>query len=264
VGRGLGRLAWIAGRRDRRRALDHLALAFPELPGPDRRRLARDNFLHQGMNLAELLHLWRRDPAEILPHVEVAGWEELEAARSSGRLVLILTGHCGNWELLSPVLAARGIPLAAVARPVEDPEVQEMMVGLRRHLGTTTIPRGSRGASRQLLETLRRGGLLAMLIDQDTQKVDGVWVPFFGRPAWTPVAAAELALRHKAQVIPFFIERRADGDHLLRFHPALDLPEDPVEATARMTAKIEEQVRRRPEQWVWQHRRWRRRPPAGA
>lgn len=98
-----------------------------------------------------------------------------------------------------------------------------------------------------------------MLIDQDT-KVDGVWVPFFGRPAFTPVGAAELALRQKAIVLPFFIERKADGDHLLRFLPPLDLPDDPREATALMTRAIEEQVRRRPEQWVWMHRRWRRQP----
>jgi KDO2-lipid IV(A) lauroyltransferase len=74
------------------------------------------------------------------------------------------------------------------------------------------------------------------------------------------VGAAEIALRQKARVIPSFIERLPDGDHLVTFHPALDLPADPREATALMTAKIEEQVRRRPEQWVWWHKRWRRQP----
>ena len=120
--------------------------------------------------------------------------------------------------------------------------------------------RGSEGAARQLLAALRKGGALGMLIDQDT-KVDGVWVPFFGRPAFTPVGAAKIALRQNTAVIPTFIERLEDGRHLATFHPPLDLPDDPTEATALMTTKIEEQVRRRPEQWVWRHRRWRRQPP---
>ena len=98
-----------------------------------------------------------------------------------------------------------------------------------------------------------------MLIDQDT-KVEGVWVPFFGRPAFTPVGAAKIALKQRAAVVPVFIERLPDGEHLARYHPPLDLPDDPQAATALMTAKIEEQIRRHPEQWVWMHRRWRRQP----
>jgi KDO2-lipid IV(A) lauroyltransferase len=99
-----------------------------------------------------------------------------------------------------------------------------------------------------------------MLIDQDT-RVEGVWVPFFGRPAFTPVGAAKISLRMGAATVPTFIERLDDGTHLARFLPPLDLPDDETEATALMTRSIEDQVRRRPEQWVWMHRRWRRQPP---
>jgi KDO2-lipid IV(A) lauroyltransferase len=263
VGRALGLLAWLVSGRDRRRALEHISFALAELPEAERTRIARASFLSAGMNLAELLHLLKRSRKEILRHIEVQGWEEVAAAQASGRSILILTGHCGNWELMGPVLREGGVQLAAVARPLEDPGLQQLLVDLRNHMGTTTIARGTRGAPRQLLEVLRGGGALAMLIDQDT-KVDGVWVSFFGRPAFTPVGAAEIALRQKARVIPSFIERRPDGSHLVRFLPALDLPSDPREATAVMTAKIEEQVRRRPEQWVWWHKRWRRQPPPTA
>ena len=260
VGRALGRLAWRLSGRDRRRALEHLSFALAELPEEERTRIARASFLAAGMNLAELLHVFKRSRKEILRHLEVQGREEIAAARASGRPILLLTGHCGNWELIGPVYNEAGVPLAAVARPLDDAGLQQLLVDLRDHLGTTTIARGTRGAPRQLLEVLRRGGALAMLIDQDTQ-VDGVWVPFFGRPAFTPVGAAEIALRQKANVLPSFIERRPDGSHLVRILPPLDLPSDPKEATALMTAKIEEQVRRRPEQWVWWHKRWRRQPP---
>jgi KDO2-lipid IV(A) lauroyltransferase len=260
LGRAIGALSWRLSRRDRRRTLDHIALAWPEMTETERSRLGRDCFRHHGTTLGECLHLFHRDCGFVESVVEVQGWREIERARAADRPILILTGHCGNWELLAAAIHCRGLGMAVVARPLDEPDQQRMLAGLRERFGTPTIARGSEGAARQLLIALRRGGALGMLIDQDT-KVDGVWVPFFGRPAFTPVGAAKIALRQHTAVIPAFIERLSDGRHLATFHPALDLPDDPTEATALMTAKIEEQVRRRPEQWVWMHRRWRRQPP---
>ena len=258
-GRGFGRLGWALAQRDRKRALEHLGLAFPELPADARRRLARASFRHFGAMLLECLWMREREPAELGRRVAIEGWREVETARDGARPVLILTGHCGNWELLAAALNARGLGMAVVARELEDPGLQRALLGLRARFGTRTIVRGTPGAARELLRTLRSGGALGMLIDQDT-RVEGVWVPFFGRPAWTPVGAAEIARRLGAAVLPTFIERRPDGRHRAVVHPALELPADPVDATARMTACIEEQIRRVPEQWVWMHRRWRRRP----
>lgn len=259
VGRIIGALGWSLSRRDRRRTLDHLAFAYPEMPEPARRRLGRACFRHHGTTLGECLHLFRRDCGFVGSVVEVRGWEEVERARREDRPILILTAHCGNWELLGAALNCRGLRMAAIARPLDEPVQQRMLAGLRARFGTPTIARGSAGAARQLLITLRQGGALGILIDQDT-KVDGVWVPFFSRLAFTPVAAAKIALRQRMAVIPSFIERLPDGRHLVTLHEPIDLPEDPTQATALMTAKIEEQVRRRPEQWVWMHRRWRRQP----
>lgn len=258
AGRLLGRLAWRFGRRDRRRAVEHLAQAFPERSGGERRRLARDAFLHQGMNLAENLHLLSRSCEDVERYVEVDGWERVAELRAAGRGILIITGHCGNWELLAAAINCRGLGMRVVARALDEPELQAMVAGLRRRFGSETIERGRPGAARELLRALREGAL-GMLIDQDT-RVEGVWVPFFGRAAYTPVGAAKVALRPEVMAVPAFIERWEDGSHLARFLEPLELPEDLVEATALMTLAIEEQVRRRPEQWVWMHRRWRRQP----
>ena len=259
IGRWIGRAAWFAGRRDRRRALAHLALAYPDLPESERRRIARGSIVHQGIVLAETLHLSRRSCADVERYVETEGWEEVAALAAAGRPVLILTGHCGNWELLAALINCRGLAMRVVGRRLDEPDLQELLLAARRRFGTETIERGAPGSSRRLLRSLREGGALGMLIDQDT-KVEGVWVDFFGRPAYTPVGAAKIAAKVGAAVVPSFIERRADGRHLARFLPPIDLPEGPAEATARMTAAIEAQVRRVPEQWVWMHRRWRRRP----
>lgn len=258
VGRAIGVLGWTLSRRDRRRALDHLALAYPDMPEPERLRLGRDCFRHLGEVLGECLHLFRSDCAFVGSVVEVQGFEIVEQVRREGRPLVLFTGHCGNWELLGAAVNCRGVEMTVVARSLDEPEQQEMLAGLRARFGTPTIERGSEGAVRQLLGTLRRGGALGMLIDQDSGKMEGVWVPFFGRPAFTPVGAAKIALKQKAAVVPVFIERLPDGKHVVRFQPALDLPDDPQAATALMTARIEEQIRRRPEQWVWMHRRWRR------
>jgi KDO2-lipid IV(A) lauroyltransferase len=260
LGRKLGTLGWWLSRRDRRRTLDHLDAAFPELAAAERRRLGRLCFRHLGATLAECLHLLRHDAATVARWVAVEGWEHVEAARTAGRPILVLTGHCGNWELLAATINSRGLGMAVVARSLDEPALQRLLAGLRQRFGTPTIERGSDGAARALLTQLRRGGAIGMLIDQDT-KVDGVWVPFFGQPAFTPVGAAKIALRQETVTIPTFIERLADGRHLARFLPPLELPDDLTQATARMTAAIEAQIRHRPEQWVWMHRRWRRKPP---
>jgi KDO2-lipid IV(A) lauroyltransferase len=96
-----------------------------------------------------------------------------------------------------------------------------------------------------------------LLADQDFES-EGVMVPFFGRPAFTPVGPARLALRRRCQMIPVFDHRLPDGRHLVEILPRLELPGDEAAATATLTEVIETQIRRFPEQWVWMHRRWRR------
>jgi len=263
IGRALGRLAWRLSARDRARALEHIGLAFPELDTAERIRLGRAAFAHLGTMLGETLWLAERGPSEVDRRVEVRGWPQVEAARAGGRPILVLTGHCGNWELLAATLNGRGLRLAVVARELHEPGFQEALLAFRARFGSRTILRGTPGAARELLRTLRSGGALGMLIDQDT-RVDGVWVEFFGRPAWTPAGAADIASRFSASVLPAFIERRADGSHLATIGAPLELPADPVAATQAMTAAIDSQIRRVPEQWVWMHRRWRRRPDTGS
>lgn len=258
-GASLGHLGWRASRRDRQRILDHLYIAFPELDDAERRRRGIACFRHLGTSFGELMHLWHRPPGEANRHVRVEGFDVIESLRGEGQPILVLTGHCGNWELLSTANHSHGLGLAAMGRRNDDAHLNQAIVDLRQHLGTLTISRGESASSRKLLKTLRSGGVLAMLIDQDIA-TEGVFVPFFGRPAFTPLAGANLTLRLGATAVPTFAQRLDDGSHLIRFHAPLELPQDATEATAVMTAAIEAQIRRCPHQWVWMHRRWRRRP----
>jgi KDO2-lipid IV(A) lauroyltransferase len=261
-GAGLGRVFYWIARRDRRRSVEHLAIAFPELSETQRIALSKASFRHLGMSAGELLHARHRPPAEAGRHVRAEGFEEIKRLKQEERPILVLTGHCGNWELISTANLSHGLGLAAIARQFEDTGLHASSVDFRAHLGTETIARSSPSSSRQLLRVLRDRGALAMLIDQDIE-TEGAFVPFFGRLAYTTLGAAQMALRLGAAVVPTFSERLPDGSHLVRFLPALELSDDPVAATALMTKCIEDQIRRRPEQWVWMHRRWRRRPPEG-
>ncbi len=260
IGQTIGRLAWMTANRDRERSLEHLAIAFPALSAEGCRKIGRASFLHLGALLTECLWLAERGPAEILRRVAIEGWEEIERARAARRPLVIVSGHCGNWELIHAALGARGLGMAVVARGLDEPGLHRSLLALRGRFGTTTIVRGDPRAPRELRRALRDTGALALLIDQDT-KVEGAWVDFLGRPAWTPTGAAEIALRFGATVLPTFTERLADGSHRLRIEPALRLSTDPVAATQAMTDRIAEQIRSVPEQWVWMHRRWRTRPP---
>jgi KDO2-lipid IV(A) lauroyltransferase len=136
---------------------------------------------------------------------------------------------------------------------------------VRSRFGAEVVPRGAT-AGRRLATAIRRGRAAGLLIDQDIRDIPGVFVPFFGHPAWTPSGAAALALRTGTPTVPAFVHRRPDGHHHVTVEPPLPIPaegafDDRVrELTASATASIERAIRRQPEQWVWMHRRWRTRP----
>ena len=260
LGRMCGRLAARLAGRDRTRSLDHLALAFPESDPDWRRRITREAFTNQLTNVFEIAHLAGADDSVIDRRVRVEGWAHVERARDSARPTIVITAHCGNWELLGAVFGRRRTPLAAVVRGLSEKGLEPVLARVRESFGTRTIRRGEPGAVRELLGALRGGTCLMMLIDQDI-RTEGVWVPFFGRLAHTPVGAARLALQRNALVITAFMERTTDGAHVARFDEPAELPGDSAQATAVLTRRIEDQVRRAPAQWVWWHRRWRTAPP---
>lgn len=260
TGRAVGRLAYLVVPKERRRALDHLALAYPDLASAEHQRIARANFEHLGQSLFEIAWLPNLDATNLGIHTRFEGLDGMRTAAESGKGVILFTGHCGNWEWMGAAMALAGLPIRTIARDIYDPRLNEFIVGFRRHFGVDSIGRGSESSARDILHTLRRGFVLAMLIDQNI-RAENVVVPFFGMPAPTPVGAARLAVRAGAWAVAGFIERGADGIQTVRFEDpiATTRDTDPVELTTAMTAAIERQIRRAPEQWVWMHRRWRSR-----
>ena len=263
VGRGA---ALVAGRfgEPRRLALEHLARALPDLPPVARERVVQAMFDGLGRSVAEIL-LLDELARDLDRHVRVEGLDVMDQALAEGRGVIAITGHIGNWELLAATFGLKGYPVTVVATPVKGERLNEMNIALRRSVNVDTLMRDGPGASREILRTLRQGRILAILMDQNTRGQSAA-VPFFGRLAPTPIGPAALSLRTGAVVVGVFIHRQEDGSHVIR----VSRPELPdrgaaaemgkhawrTEATARLTALIEAEVRARPDEWVWWHRRW--------
>lgn len=263
IGRTLGWLAWTLVRRERARALAHVAAAFPDRAPAEQRHIARGAFLALGDSVAELAHVDRlRRRFDTYVDCDPQSRAALEAALSKGRGVLIIAGHIGNWELLALYLAWCGCPLRTLARAASDPRLSAFVRRFRESRGVQCILRHEDGAPKAMLRAFRDNAALGFLIDQDTD-VAGVHVPFFGRPAWTPSGAAALALRTGAAVLVVTMQRLRDGRHAASFEPyevhaTGERDADLLRITAELTAMLEAAIRREPSQWVWMHQRWKR------
>ena len=253
----LGHIAWHVLPRYRRRAMDNIAVAFPEWSARKRRDTIRGMFHHLGESLMELVWLPNLDRRVLEHTTEVHEAHYIDQALASGRGALIFTAHCGNWEWLAATVALLGHPLTVLQRERDEPDLNRFIMRIRSQFGMRTIGRRSSTSALEMFRTLRSGGLLAFLIDQNI-RAESVKVPFFGKPALTPIGPAKLAVRAEAPVMICFIERRS-GKHVVRFQEPFN-GTDPVQITARLTCAIEEQIRRAPEQWVWFHQRWKERP----
>src|SRR5271169_404274 len=260
-GRALGRLYLRLDGRRRNLARANLARAFPDLSSAGIDSLTVRVFEHFGGVAAELLHAMGHRPQDALSRIETEGAEVARAALASGRGVLFLTAHLGNWEWAALGTGALGISSGVVARPLDNPLLEARLTRLRTSTGNFVIRK--RDAAREMLRSLRGGGAIGILNDQHARPPDAVTVLFFGQPAATSSALAKLADRTEALVIPAAAIRIAPARWRLTFEPALDvrmLPEaerSVEKLTASFNGILEQMIRRNPEQWLWLHNRWR-------
>jgi KDO2-lipid IV(A) lauroyltransferase len=266
LGRAVGTLAFRLAPGERRKALASLAVAFPEMSEEARLELVRRCFRHLGTAALEMAVAPRLGVAGLDRLVDVSGSaiEGMRQAHARGRGVVCIAAHLGNWELHAWSVVRHGLPLAAVGKENVDPRLNGLVDRFRSRGGLRNVWRGQPGAAVAMLRALRKGELLAMLIDQDTN-VQNVFVPFFGRPAATPRAAADLVVRTGATALVCLNHRGDDGVYRASTEE-VEVPRtgdderDVVELTARFTARIEAAIRAHPEQWVWMHQRWKTKP----
>ncbi len=258
----LGRLCFHLLPHERRTALKGLRSAFPGKSDEEIRSTAKESFINLGMNFYEILSM-RRIRRIFDDYVTIEGEECLrEAVKGQG--CVYITGHVGNWELMAFYLAYRGYKITPIAKELYDTRLNEILLKLRSENGVHTILRDKPYTSRSIIKALRGKGVLGMLIDQDT-KLQGIFVDFFGKKAYTTIGAASLALKFKSAVVAGFIHRQKGGGHELVITPVEltdtgDKKLDIYENTLRYSKAVEDAVREYPAQWVWMHRRWKTQP----
>ena len=249
----------------RRTGERNLQLAFPNLSESERRRLLLGSFENLGRMLAVFSRFNKTGGARLKDLIECRGLERLDAAIKQRRGVILFTGHIGAWELSSFGLSLFDHPLSFLVRLIDNPKIEAMVDRARQSLGNLTIDKTS--AAREMLQILRDGGTLGILVDLNTLDREAIFVDFFGRPASTTFIVAKLALRTGAEVLPVFAPWDAQQkkfllivDESLKVEKTGDEEEDVRRLTQQYTSVVEEYVRRYPDQWLWIHRRWKTRP----
>ena len=261
----LARLVYLLHARLRHVGLRNLELAFPEMKPAERRRILRQVFNNLGRQLAEFC-LFPQYTRENVGQVAIYdGFENYEHASARGKGVIYLTAHFGGWELSSFVHSLNGYPMRILVRSLDNPYLDALVDRYRTLHGNTAIRKQE--FARGVLEAMRAGEAVGILMDQNMAPQQGVFVDFFGIPACTASIVARVALRTDAAVVPSFaIWDPEIRRYKLRADPALELVRtgddeaDILANTATFTKVIESYARRYPEQWLWVHRRWKTRP----
>ena len=265
LGAGFGRIGYFFLGKLRRRGEKNLQIAFPELSEIQRRRLLQGFFKNLGRQLGLFSHFQKESSNKLREIIHPEGLEYLDEARQNKRGVILFTGHIGAWELSSFALSLFERPLSFLVRRIDNPKVEALIDSIRTRYGNRTIDK--RSAAREMLQIMRAGDTLGILVDLNTHEREGIFVDFFGIPASTTFVLAKLALRTGATVLPVFApwdeqKRRflLKIDQPLVINRTGDEQADVQLLTQQFTSVVEDFVRRYPDQWLWIHRRWRIQP----
>lgn len=236
-----------------RRAISNLELVMPELTPGRRRQIARGSTNNVGRTIIE--NYSGREFLDRQAHAPIRGpgVAALETAHASGRPVILVSGHFGNYEAARAALVARGYPVGGLYRPMANSFFNDHYAQTMVSFGGPVFAQGRQGTA-GFVRHLKAGGMLVLLFDQHV--IDAPYMSFMGKIARTAQSAAELALRYDADLIRFFATRRPDG---LSFDIEFEAPIEhstPRLMTAAMNQSLEARIRQHPEQWFWIHRRW--------
>ncbi|HMF12147.1 MAG TPA: lysophospholipid acyltransferase family protein [Gemmataceae bacterium] len=264
-------LAWLAYRIDARHravAHDNLRHAFPgRFDDAQQDEVVRAVYRHFCTLVIDIMHLPRKlSPHTWRRHLEIPQISLVVDCLLSNRPAMLVTGHFGNWEAGGYTLALLGFATHAIARPLDNPYVDDFLRRFREATGQKILAK--KGDFDEMQAILARGGLLGTLADQDAGQ-RGLFVDFFGRPASTHKAVALLALEYGVTLMVLGV-RKLRGELRYELHVADVIRPEEFEGqpdaaraiTQRYTAALERIVRLAPEQYFWLHRRWKHQPAA--
>jgi len=254
------RLFYYVSTKHRMITLFNLKCAFPDKDLRELEAIAKGVYRNLGIVAAEFFDLPYLNSKNIRDIVEVEGLENYQRARAKNKGILTFGGHFGNWELIAVAFSLYVRPIMVIYRPLDNPVLDELVKYVRSSTGN--IPLASAHAMRPMIRHLKKNDMIGLLIDQNVAWQEGVFVDYFGRSACTTDGLALLAMHTEAAVLPSYLVRMESGRYRLVFEEELQLvrtgdrSSDARINTQMMTKKIEDIVRRYPDQWLWIHQRW--------
>ncbi len=263
--RSMGALAFVLASHERKNTIKHLTLAFgKEKTQIEIEGLAKKVFMNLSVCIADAIRLpiMVKD-GSIDTLVTEEGFHHFTRAADRGKGAIVMTGHYGNWELLGTWIVRHGYPMKVVAKKSYDPRLDKLIVDYRNQAGYANTARGS--ATRSVKAGLMNGEIFGLLFDLDT-KVKGVFVDFFGTPAHTATIPVFLATTLNVPMVPIFIRLTPDYKYVimcleeLKFVNTGNEEQDSITNTQLCSDVYEDMIRKHPEQWIWMHRRWKKKP----
>lgn len=255
-----GTLVFYSLARYRQITIDNLKYAFGnEKTETELRSIAKRVFQNLGKNTIELVNLPKFNRARMDKFIRFRNRERLDGAYEKGRGVIVLTAHFGSWELMAAALREYNYPGVTIGRRIYFSKYDDFLNKLRRSRDVEVIYRDE--SPRKMLKVLKRNWIVGIVADQDVDSVDGVFVNFFGKPAYTPKGPAALAKASGAVLLPVFIIREGNWHTIACEEPIQisdtgDKAADLISNTQKWSDVVESYIRKYPEQWVWMHRRW--------
>jgi KDO2-lipid IV(A) lauroyltransferase len=261
----LGNLMWKHYRRGRKRAMDNLRAAYPDETDAWREEVGRKSFQHIVMLTVDLMftpRLVRKDnwrQYATVTNIERAKWMMQE-----GKGLLMLTGHYGNFEIMGYALGVFGFNIYSIARPLDNPFINDYLYGIRERAGQKIIDK--KGAADQMADLAEQGATLCFIADQDAGR-KGVFVDFFGRKASSYKSIGLLAIQYNMPV-GVGCCRQKPGEFFFEVEVSrIIMPEEwtdkdnPLQwITQEYNMELEKLIRKDPTQYWWVHRRWKTRP----
>ncbi|MEI7750569.1 MAG: lysophospholipid acyltransferase family protein [Candidatus Omnitrophota bacterium] len=267
----VGYLGYRFVSRQRTKILENLKLAYGNTKSPEEMdAIGRGVMGHMLQTAVDFLRFSRLSPDQAASFVEVGdAYSFCKDILQEGKGLIIMTAHLGNWELLAGIFCLQGFRGAVVGRRIYYEPYNQWIVGLRSAVCVRTIYQDE--AVRQIHATLKAGEILGMLPDQDRDSVRGIFVDFFGRPAYTSVAPVKIAMASGTPILPAFMVRMPGNRYKLLLgnliRPKIDAGDRTTSIrkyTEAWMKDFEEVIRRYPEQWGWMHDRWKTRPDEAA
>lgn len=244
--------------------MDNLNIAFPEWSEEKKKQIARESVYQLGYSFAEFFFIPSMTPEWLNKNVVFEGWENVEKARLDGKGMFFLSLHLGNGDIAANSIAMNGQDIYLITKSFKTKWFNDLWFSIRGAQGVRYIDAHGSNNAFEILKALKKNAALVFVLDQYMGKPFGIATTFFGKRTGTAYGLALFVQKTKAPVLPIYTYEGNDKKIHVVVEPALDtakwVTDDKDRTILNLTQsfndKLEEIVRKHPEQWMWVHRRW--------